>query len=451
MPNLGVDLNEIYSQTLPYLNLFLNLSGKFLVNWWWLPLPMLLWKPLLYMYLWSRIEFFLSQQKAVILEIKLPKEILKPVRAMEQVMASIHGVCTKPPDLWEKWIDGQVQLSIYFEILSTGGETHFFIRFPAEFRDSIEASIYSQYPQAELVELDDYTKYVPQDIPNKDWDLFGTDYIMAKDDHYPIKTYKQFETEREAKEEKRVDPIAVLVEAMAKVKKDEQFWIQITADPVSDADIPHSLTKWQKGGAVIRDKLARRPDVPVPKPFLQETAEMLVTGKVPEPPKIEKDLIPPEMKLTPGEREIITALEEKMSKPIFSCGIRFIYLGKRETWFKSNFRLAFAYFNGYATTNLNAIFPTGQTLTKIKKSFFLPTNWVRARRHYLRCRRLFRNYVKRLSPLFPRQAGKLNFMMNIEELASLFHLPGQAIASTPFMERIEAKKGEAPSHLPVEE
>lgn len=444
MPNLGINFN--FSEIYPYLNLF----GDFLKNWWWLPLPLYLWRPLVFLYLWSRIEFFLSQQKSVILEVKMPKEILKPVRAMEQVMASIHGACTQPPDLWEKWIDGQVQLSIYFEIVSTGGATHFFIRMPVGYRDPVEASIYSQYPEVELIETDDYTKYVPQDIPNKEWDLFGTDYIMIKDDHYPIKTYKQFETEREALEEKRVDPISVLVEAMAKVKQDEHFWIQIAVDPVSDADIPHSLTKWLKAGAAVRDKLARRQEAPKSKPFLQETAEILITGKVPEPVKIEKDLIPPEMKLTPGEREIITGLEEKMSKQIFQCGIRFIYIGKRESWFKGNFRLAFAYFNGYTTSNLNSIQPTGQTLTKVKKSFFFPKNWIRPRRHYLKCRKLFRNYTKRLGPLFPRPGGKLNFMMNIEELASLFHFPGQAIASTPFMERVEAKKGEAPSRLPTE-
>lgn len=418
-------------------------------------MPLYLWRPLLFLYLWSRIEHFLSKQKAVILEIKMPKEIIKPVRAMEQVMASIHGAVNAPPDLWEKWIDGQVQLSVYFEIVSTGGETHFFIRTPAVYRDSVEASIYSQYPQAELIETDDYTKYVPQDIPNKEWDMFGTDYVMARDDHYPIKTYKQFETEREVEEEKRVDPIAVLVEAMAKVKHDEHFWIQISADAVTDADIPikglGGLARWRKAGEKIRDKLARRQEIPQAKPFLEETVELMVTGKMPEPPKIEKDLIPPEMKLTPGEREIITALEEKMSKPIFQCGIRFIYIGKRDQWLKANFRLAFAYFNGYTTTNLNALFPTGKTLTKIKKSFFFPKNQLRARRLYLRCRRLFTRYVKRLGPLFPKPAGKLNFILNVEELASLFHLPGQAIASTPFMERIEAKKGEAPSRLPIEE
>ena len=38
--------------------------------------------------------------------------------------------------------------------------------------------------------------------------------------------------------------------------------------------------------------------------------------------------------------------------------------------------------------------------------------------------------------------------MNIEELATIYHFPGD-IASTPTLSRVEAKKGEPPANLPV--
>ena len=41
------------------------------------------------------------------------------------------------------------------------------------FRQLIESNIYSQYPEVEIVQVEDYTKNVPVDIPNRDWDLFG--------------------------------------------------------------------------------------------------------------------------------------------------------------------------------------------------------------------------------------------------------------------------------------
>ena len=388
----------------------------------------------------------MSKQRFLLLEIKLPKITVKPIRAMETVMTSMHQVLYHPPDWWEKWIDGQIQLGINLEIASFGGIIHFYIRTPSSYRDSVEASIYSQYPEAEITEADDYTKYVPQSIPNKEWDLFGADYKMLADDHFPIRTYKDFETEHEVTEEQKVDPVATLLESFSKVKPGEQFWIQISAEPVSEKP----LMKWLAEGRGIRDKLARRPDPEgPPNPIIQEAAKILITGHPSDVKKVEeRDIIPPEMKLTPGEREIITKMEEKMSKVCFKTYIRFIYLGKRDTWFKPNFRLAFAFFNAYATLNLNNLQPDGNILTKIHKHWFLPLNAIRLRRHYLRCRKLFRNYIKRFSPFFPRSGG--TFMLNAEEMASIFHFPSRAVAPGAEAIRVEAKKGAVPADLPTE-
>lgn len=438
--------------------IFLNTLIQVVRNWWWVPLPFILWKPFLFHYLWWRVDCWLSKQRMVILEIKLPKEIDKPIRAMEQVMAGIHGPTYHPPDRWEKWIDGQVQLSVSFEMVSIGGEVHFYIRFQDDKREAVEAAIYSQYPEVELVEVEDYTKKVPQSIPNKEWDLWATDYRPIKDDHYPIKTYPKFETEREATKEMIVDPVASLVEALAQMKPEEQFWIQITCEPISDDDLDgNRLSAWIDKGKELRDKLARRPGpAPAPVSIIEEAARIIITGQPTEPLKEKEEIIPPEMKLTPGEREILLAIEEKMSKPIFLTNIRFIYLGKRTVFFNPHFRVAFTFFNNYTTTNLNAIYPYGATLTKIKKAFFLPLNWIRPRRDYLRCRKIFRNYIRRLSPHFPRSAlnilprKRAQFMLNTEEMASLFHFPSKANVPSPALPRIESKKEGAPPDLPIE-
>ncbi|MFC1663686.1 hypothetical protein ACFL0A_00965 [Patescibacteria group bacterium] len=417
-------------------------------NWGWIVLPFLLYKPFLLLWLFWKNEVWLKTVfRPVFLEIKMPKEVLKPIRAMESVMASLHASVYHPPDWWEKWIEGQLQTSLSFEVASIDGEPHFYIRIHKAYREAVESSIYSQYPEAEIEEVEDYTKNVPQNIPNKDWNLFGSDYMPLKPDSYPIKTYSKFETERETKEEKRIDPVASLLEAMAKIKKGEQLWIQITATPMAQPDLQPTLKKFLKQGEETRDKLARREN-DKPKPIIQEAAELLITGKAAEVSKKEKDIIPPEMKLTPGEREVIAAVEEKISKPIFQTNIRFIYLGKRDVWFKPNFRLAFSFFNSYTTINLNAIFPFAKTLTKIHKSWFLPINIFYSRRSYLRCRKIFRNYKERLTAFFPKDGG--TFFLNTEEMASLFHFPSRTVAPAPSVPRIEAKRGEAPSGLPTE-
>ena len=413
-------------------------------------MPLILYRPFLYFWKWWRVERWLKTvYKPILLEIKIPKEILKPIRAMENVMASIHGAVYHPPDWWEEWIDGQVQTSLSFEIASIDGEPHFFVRVHRDYRDAVESSIYSQYPGAEIQEVDDYTKKVPRDIPNKNWNLWASDYFALKPNPYPIKTYPKFETEREAKEEKRIDPVASLLEAMAKIKVGEQLWVQITAGPIADDTVKPFI----KEGEKIRDKLARRPEEPKAKPLLQQVGEVIITGRPPGVPEEEKEkeIIPPEMKLTPGEREIVARVEEKISKLAFKTNIRFIYLGKREVFFKPNFRLAFSFFTSYVTQDLNALYPWAQTLTKIHRSWFLPLNSVLKRRLYLRQRKIFRNYVNRYTPLFPRTSGdKGVFILNTEELASLYHFPGQAVAPAPAVPRVETKRGEAPSGLPVE-
>ena len=417
--------------------------------WWWVLLPFIFWKPFLYFWLWWRNEiWYATVYEPILLEIRIPKEVVKPIRAMESVMAGLHGVVYHPPDWWEKWIEGQVQTSLSFEIVSIDGEIHFFVRIHKSYRDGVESAIYSQYPEAEITLADDYTKYAPADIPNKDWDLFAFDYILLKPSPYPIKTYLKFETEHEVLEEKRIDPIASLLEGMSKIKPGEQLWLQIRAAPMSE-EPAHAFVK---EGEKIRDTIAKRPEERKPRPIIQEAAETLVTGKPPEE-RVQKEsdlFIAPELRMTPGEKEVVASIETKISKPIFKCGIRAIYLGKRGIWFKPNFRLILNFFNEFTTADVNALEPWGATFTKIHKSLFLPLNWLQPRRHYLRCRKIFRAYKERVNPFFPRRGGdKGIFILNIEELASLFHFPSWRITPVPGVSRVEARKG-APPELPTE-
>ncbi len=419
-------------------------------NWWWLFAPFILWKPFVFLWQWWKTYWWLrTVYKPVLMEIKLPKQTLKPIRAMEDVFNSIHGVVYHPPDWWERNIDGQVQTSIIFEIVSLGGEIHFYVRCHNGYRDAVESSIYAQYPEAEITTAVDYAKNVPQDLPNNEWNMWATDYKLVKKDFYPIGTYKKFETEKERFEEKIVDPVATLLEGFSKVKPGEQFWIQIACSPISE----DSAAEWIKQAQEERDKLARR-EVKTPagaKPIILEATELLLTGKTPEEKKPEEQpIIPPEMKLTPGERIVLSAIEEKISKPIFSTNIRFIFLGKRDVFNKGNFRIGFSFFGSYATSNLNQLVPFGPTISKVKRGRFLPINKLIPRRLYLRNRRMFRNYVSRLAPLFPRTPSKeIKFMLNTEELASLFHFPSWKTSPVPTVQRVESKRT-APPILPTE-
>jgi len=62
-------------------------------------------------------------------------------------------------------------------------------------------------------------------------------------------------------------------------------------------------------------------------------------------------------------------------------------------------------------------------------------------REYRKKMFLFRNYATRKKPL-------KEFVLNIEELATIYHFPDVGVRA-PLLPRVEAKKGEPPVGLPT--
>jgi len=436
---------------------YVNILWDIIKNWWWTLLPFVLWRPFLFWWLWWRQEVWMFAQKSVLLEIKMPQDVLKPIRAMEQAFNAIWANTFDPPDWWEKWFEGKQLLSVQLEMASEGGDPHFYIRCHESRRDAIESSIYSQYPDAEISLADDYTKHVPQNIPNKEWDLWGTDYIMNKLDVYPILTYLKFFEESEmAKEEKRIDPMVNLLEGMTKMKPGEYLWVQVAFSPITNSKKPEEGEEFIKRGEKERDKLAKRTEKAKQKSILQEAADELISGTIPGAKEEKEQIFPAEMRMTPGEKDMVTGVENKVAKRCSRSYIRFIYLAKRDVYFGGAKAIPFGFFNQFSTENLNQLKPWPRTLTKIKKYVTLmkvpiPINeLLRARRVFRKKRRLFFRYIRRFPPLFPKPSKEGIFLLNTEELATIFHFPGRAVAPSPTVPRVGAKRGGAPADLPLE-
>ncbi len=435
--------------------LILNILKDFIKAWWWITLPFLLFGSWKFLYLWWRNDVFDNKVEYVLFEIKPPVEVLKPLRAMEAVFSGLWHFYD-PPNPREAWLEGKFIFTMSLEIASIEGDIHFFIRAPKQLRNLIESTVYSQYPDVEISIAEDYTKNIPQNIPNKEWDLWGCDYELMKDEVYPIKTYAEFfETSPDSsKEEKRIDPLSPLLEGMSKLGPGEQVWIQIMAKPVA----PTLDYNFFKLGQTEVNKLVKRPAETKPpsaminKDDLVGVSDLLIYGEAAEAAKPEiREWLPPEMKLTPGEREVVTKIEEKVSKISFLSNIRFMYVAKRENFFGAHKAWVFGFFDQFNTAHLNCFKPWKPTITKVHTvlTWFLDT-----RRVYVRKRRMLRRYLGRNTPLFPKSdcKGKPGgtYILNIEELATLFHFPGRTVSYAPGVRRVEAKKGKAPAGLPVE-
>ena len=408
-------------------NLIFLIPG-FLKDWWWIiVLPILfIWTKKLYLCFirkkWS------SKIKWVLLKIKIPREIFKPHKAMEEIF-NAFGAMHNLLDWKKKWLEGKTLSPLSLEIATINGQSNFFIRTPEIYKDFVETSIYSQYPEVEIFPTEDYVTNIPNDVPNDNWDLWGRDCELVKEDAYPIKTYPLFfQKDVGFKTEKEIDPLSLFLEGMTVFGPHEQFWMQIIIIPTTDEE-----SGWVKKGNALIDKLMKRAK---PKFNIFNALLEFINVIIFPPDKQGKGNISKENSSMIGkEREDIEYIQEKINKQGFKTSIRVIYLGKRDVFLKAKTRIVAGFLNQLSSERLNKF--TFVKKTKTKAGYFF-----RERRSYLKKRAMFKNYIK-------RKQGKV-FILNAEELATLYHFSSKAAVSTISISRIESKKGQPPINLPVE-
>jgi len=152
----------------------------------------------------------------------------------------------------------------------------------------------------------------------------------------------------------------------------------------------------------------------------------------------EKDELPSMMlHLTPGEKNTIEAVQDKSSKMGFECKLRLIYLSTNEQFSPNRAVSAvFGSIKQFADLTSNGFKPDPKTKTSVMY-------WFTRHRSKKRKAKLVKAYKWRSTI-----AGHKGFILNTEELASLWHFPGIEIR-TPLLRRTETKKGEPPTSLPV--
>lgn len=375
----------------------------------------------------------------MILAIDIPKDTEQTPKAVEQLFATISGAHT-PLSYKEKYWQGKFQLALQFEIISIDGYVQFLIRTPRQWRDLVESSIYSQYPDAEITEVEDYVGTVPDIYPNDTHNIWGSEVILARDDVYPIRTYKEFEDSVSGEFK---DPLASLLETMNKIKRGEQVWIQIIVRPAG--------IEWTAKSAKAAYKIAGK-KFPEKKSFwaglfspltglffLSSGEEMFFQSGGNNKTVKEKEPMPSLMlHLTPGEKNAVESIERKASKIGFDCKIRLIYISPLELFQPPRvISSVFGSIKQYNTLDLNAFKPDNRTKTQIM--YFMIKSRVAARRRYL-----MEAYKKRSGIV-----GHRYFTLNTEELATLWHFPARDVKA-PLLQKTESKKAEPPATLPVE-
>ena len=131
-------------------------------------------------------------QEFLLLQIDVPKANEQGPLAVENIFSHLAGAHSTF-SFYENWWVGRCQLPLSLEIISVGGYIKFIIRTPVKYRDLVEASVYSQYPDAQITEVQDYVGSVPKQYPNPTHLLWGAEWVPVNHEVYPIRTYKEFE------------------------------------------------------------------------------------------------------------------------------------------------------------------------------------------------------------------------------------------------------------------
>lgn len=425
---------------------FLNdvsLGLAYAVIYWWAYIPAILAYALFVSYRDYKITETIRNIQWVLLEVKTPGDLEKSPKVTEQVFAGLHGILS-PIKAREVFFQGKITKWFSMEIIGIGGDIHFYIRTPAEYRNLVEAQIFAQYPDAEITEAADYVNDVPEKLPDANYDLWGAEYKLAKEDAFPIRTYVEFEEAGGLGEAKRVDPLASFSETLSNLKSGEQIWIQMILLPTG----PETGDKWQDKGADMLDKLAGREKKEEKKlgiaGALAGQLHNIITeaggSKKEEKKEEKKELIPPR---TPLEEEQMKGITRKIAKVGFRCGVRFVYVAHREVFNMGHVAGVGGALKQFSSGNLNGFKSEFTTSGKGWFRWFFPSGkgFFSAEEAIEKKRMLYEAARNRGLPLVPSS------VLNTEELATLYHLPGLAVR-TPFLPRVLSKKGQPPAFLP---
>ncbi|MBI4272780.1 hypothetical protein HY621_02935 [Candidatus Uhrbacteria bacterium] len=404
----------------------------------WLLIGIFLIKYLWWLWIFEIQNAYWETIERTVLAIHVPKEIEDSPKAAENIFDFYRGLRLKRlPTKYERFWLGEIQPNFSCEIVSRGGTIQFYMWVPKALRNMIEAGIYAQYPDAEITEVDDYVKDVPHHYPDSEYDMWGTEIAQDKHWVYPIKMYEKFEDKLEGVFK---DPLASLFEYMNTLHPGEEAWVQIAILPIENDWHHESAAEAQKLiGVQAHEKTGVIAGVVrFFSKLSYDTFAHFFGIHIGEENAHPKPEAPHSLMLflSPGEKNVVEEIQLKASKNGFLCKIRVLYVAKKEIFNKrramSSMLGTFMQFNNL---ECNSFRPDKYTIVKAEYVF---TEW---RKNY-RKRRFMRGYRAR-----SMARGARTYVLNTEELASLWHFPTIATPS-PMVMKAESKKAEPPHILP---
>lgn len=398
----------------------------------WVPIAGILVWGLIQVWQDNRQGIYVSKLKWQLLQIHVPADAIQTPKGMENFFTNIAG--SKSSITWkEKWLLGKFQAWFSLEIVSIGGDIRFYIRCIQKYRDVVESALYAQYPEASISEVEDYIDVIPDEYPNGEWDVWGTEMTLRRPSELPIRTWIDFEHQGE-KDQRLKDPLLPMLEGLGKMLPGEMYWLQILIMQPDDQD-------WRKAGikkiqeAYGKEEKKKKSGIDlawVPAEVLnQVTGGGLLGG---EEAGSDSDQFAA-FRITPQEKEQLDGISRKISKLGWYTKVRFVYAARPELYRKGTIAsMSKGIFHQYANLSMNKFGIHGPATPK---DDYFWQEWQMERKKT--------NLVKRYKGR-SFGTGATPVILNTEELATLFHFPA-ADARTPVLTSLGSRRAEAPTEL----
>jgi hypothetical protein len=370
-----------------------------------------------------------------LLHIELPPEVSKSPAAIEIFLSGLWNTGGETTFI-NRFLEGKGRPIWSLEIASDEGRIGFYLHLRKIMRDVVEAKIYGQFPEARISEVEDYVTKVPFNL--EEYDMWCGEYKKsAKDsqgrqaDAVPIKTYVDYELNMNADTpETKTDPLTNVLELLGTRGPGEHLWIQIIMRA-------HAPTEDYYGFQVKRDTF-----IEPGRQFIKD----IVAGAIARAQELTKDPVEREKVgsrgatlLTQGERDFVNAIERQTGKLVFQCGIRCLYIGKREIYRGITGASTFRLFDSFRSG--------GNELrgTRGMVGFDYPwEDFRQIRKNFLK-KLFFFHYKYRAYFYVPYDQVPVH--LTTEEVASLWHFPNSEVR-TPALQRVPSRRSEAPANLP---
>jgi len=348
-----------------------------------------------------------------VLEIKILKrdqeevDIQSPALAAENLFSSLHGLLREESHLQEHFS---------FEIVSNKeGGIRFYVAIPKSIVKYVEGQIYAQYPEAQIKAVSDYA----ENINFGDSSFEIATLSLEREDYFPIKSFRDLEG----------DPLISIASVLSQIEENETIMLQYLIRPVADV--------WQDEGHTYAEALREGKDISDRGPSLLGTvarvaakeltgiAAGVATGWMTYSEGTEESgaWSKEEMvRLTTTEELQVESVENKLVKMGFEVEIRIVSASETLEKAENKLRLVLASFQQLSNINLNSI----KSEITVNKNAYL------------------NKYKQRLFE--PDNA----FILNVEELATIFHLPSGSTSTTD-ISWVYSRKTEPPANLPTKD